>query len=129
VRVPARVLVVEDDTDILSSLVEVIRDDGFEVLSAANGYQALAQLEAQPVDVIFLDLMMPVMDGWRFLHEVRARFPERRAHVVLLSAVRELTDEARKLGVERYLPKPFNLDEVVRLARELSAALHDRHAV
>jgi CheY-like chemotaxis protein len=123
------VLVVEDDTDILSSLVEVMRDEGFEVASAANGYQALAQLEAQPVDLIFLDLMMPVMDGWRFLQEARRRFPDQHTPVVLLSAVRELSEEARKLGVACFLSKPFNLDDVVRLAHELGNSRHDRHAV
>ncbi len=126
---PAHILIVEDDADILSSLVEVVRDEGFEVLSAANGYQALAQLEAHHVDLIFLDLMMPVMDGWRFLNEAHARFPTLDAPVVLLSAVRDLDDEARKLGVQRFLAKPFDLDDVVRLAHELGEARHARHAV
>ncbi|HZS41359.1 MAG TPA: response regulator [Polyangia bacterium] len=126
---PQHVLVVEDDTDILSSLVEVMRDEGFEVSSAANGYQALSQLESGPIDLIFLDLMMPVMDGWRFLQEARRRFPELHAPVVLLSAVRELSEEARRLGVARFLSKPFNLDDVVRLAHELGDSRHDRHAV
>ncbi len=125
----AHILIVEDDADILSSLVEVVRDEGFEVLSAANGYQALSQLEAHHVDLIFLDLMMPVMDGWRFLHEARTRFPTLDAPVVLLSAVRGLDDEARKLGVMRFLAKPFDLDDVVRLAHELGESRHARHAV
>jgi CheY-like chemotaxis protein len=115
-----RVLVVEDDADILSSLVEVIRDEGFDVLSAANGYQALEQLEATPVDLVFLDLMMPLMDGWRFLEEARTRFPRFHAPVVLLSAVRDLGEQARHLGIARYLAKPFNLDDVVRVAHELA---------
>ena len=115
-----RVLVVEDDADILSSLVEVIRDEGFEVSSAANGYQALEQLARHPVDLIFLDLMMPIMDGWRFLEEARARFPNVRAKVVLLSAVRDLADQALELGVSCQLAKPFNLDDVVRVAHELA---------
>lgn len=109
---------VEDDIDILSSLVEVIREEGYEVRSAANGYQALAALAQEPADLIFLDLMMPVMDGWKFLEELNHRFPGRRPPVVLLSAVHPLADEARKLGVERYLPKPFDLTDVARIARE-----------
>jgi CheY-like chemotaxis protein len=111
-------LVVEDDIDILSSLVEVIREEGYDVRSAANGYQALAALAQEPADLIFLDLMMPVMDGWKFLEELNHRFPGKRPPVVLLSAVHPLAEEARKLGVERYLPKPFDLTDVARIARE-----------
>lgn len=115
----ARVLVVEDDADILSSLVEVIREEGYEVHSAANGYQALAQLAQHPMDLIFLDLMMPVMDGWRFLEEMKHKFPEQHAKVVLLSAVHGLPTEAGRLGVTRFLVKPFELEDVVRVAHEL----------
>jgi CheY-like chemotaxis protein len=122
-----RVLVVEDDNDILSSLVEVIRDEGFDVSSAANGYQALAQLEQNPVDLIFLDLMMPVMDGWKFLEAMRVRFPDRRVPVVLLSAVHNLADEAKRLGVARFLRKPFDLDDVARLAHQV-CPVPSRHA-
>jgi CheY-like chemotaxis protein len=122
-----RVLVVEDDNDILSSLVEVIRDEGFDVSSAANGYQALSQLDEAPVDLIFLDLMMPVMDGWKFLEAMRVRFPERRVPVVLLSAVHNLADEATRLGVAQFLTKPFDLDDVARLAHQFCPAT-TRHA-
>ena len=64
---PANILIVEDDPDILSSLAEAIREEGFVVETAANGYQALTRLESQLPDLIFLDLMMPLMDGWKFL--------------------------------------------------------------
>lgn len=112
------VLVVEDDVDILSSLVEVIREGGYEVSSAANGYQALAQLDNHPVDLIFLDLMMPLMDGWRFLTEMRQRFPDQHIPVVLLSAVPELQEEAKRSGVAHFLRKPFDLDDVLRVAKQ-----------
>ena len=123
-----RVLVVEDDSDILSSLVEVIREEGFEVFSAANGYQALSQLERSPVDLIFLDLMMPLMDGWKFLEAMHTRFPQLEVPVVLLSAVHDLPEEARKLGVSRFLRKPFDLEDVARMAHEYCQASPRHHA-
>jgi CheY-like chemotaxis protein len=123
-----RVLVVEDDADILSSLVEVIREEGFDVLSAANGYQALSQLEHEPPDLIFLDLMMPVMDGWKFLESMHSRFPQLEVPVVLLSAVHNLPDEARRLGVTRFLRKPFELEDVARIAHEFAERGVHRHA-
>jgi CheY-like chemotaxis protein len=122
-----RVLVIEDDTDILSSLVEVIREEGFEVSSAANGFQALTELEHAPVDLIFLDLMMPLMDGWKFLEAMHQRFPNREVPVVLLSAVHNLPDEANKLGVARFLRKPFDLEDVARVAHQICPSTN-RHA-
>jgi CheY-like chemotaxis protein len=110
------VLIVEDDPDILSSLAEVIRDEGYEVETAANGFQALAALEHSEPDIIFLDLMMPVMDGWRFMEELHKRFPGFDVPIVLISAMHNLTDEARKLGVRHFLAKPYDLSDVVRLA-------------
>ena len=119
---PANILIVEDDPDILSSLAEAIREEGFDVDTAANGYQALTRLESQQPDLIFLDLMMPLMDGWKFLEVARQRFPTMRAAVVLLSAVHNLTDEARRLGVTAFLPKPFDLEDVQRMAHTLTRA-------
>ncbi|MGZ3404948.1 MAG: response regulator [Polyangia bacterium] len=116
----ANILIVEDDPDILSSLAEAIREEGFEVETAANGYQALTRLESQRPDLIFLDLMMPLMDGWKFLESARQRFPEMVAPVVLLSAVHNLTEEARRLGVRAFLSKPFDLEDVTRLAHSLT---------
>jgi CheY-like chemotaxis protein len=117
--VRANVLIVEDDPDILSSLAEALREEGFEVETAANGYQALTRLEAHAPDLIFLDLMMPLMDGWKFLESARTRFATMHAPVVLLSAVHNLTDEARKLGVTAFLSKPFDLEDVTRMAHSL----------
>ncbi len=116
-------LVVEDDIDILSSLAEVIREEGFEVRTAANGYQALAAFEEREPAVIFLDLMMPLMDGWKFLSVLRQRHPHTRAQVILLSAVRNLEDQARRLGVSHFLVKPFHLEQVVRLAHACCGSL------
>ena len=116
---PANVLIVEDDPDILSSLAEVLREEQFEVDTAANGYQALSRLESQMPDLILLDLMMPLMDGWKFLEVARQRFPGMRAPVVLLSAVHGLPEEAQRLGVTAFLTKPFDLEDVSRIAHEL----------
>ncbi|HEX9103777.1 MAG TPA: response regulator [Polyangia bacterium] len=110
------VLVVEDDIDILSSLAELLRDDGYDVVTAANGYQALGQVKAHDPELIVLDLMMPQMDGWRFVRELRQRIPSSRAPVVLMSAAPDLAGEAERLGVAAWVQKPFRLDELLRLA-------------
>jgi CheY-like chemotaxis protein len=126
------VLIVEDDPDILSSLAEVLREEGFEVETAANGYQALARLESNPPGLIFLDLMMPLMDGWKFLELARQRFPSLNVPTVLLSAVHNLPTEAEQLGVTAFLRKPFDLEDVSRLAHRLTesapSSTDSRHA-
>jgi CheY-like chemotaxis protein len=112
------VLVVEDDFDVLSSIAEVIRDEGYHVITAANGYQALAQVEEEDPDLIFLDLMMPQMDGWSFVAELRRRFPGKKTPIILMSAVERLVQEAASLGIKYYLRKPFRLEEIARIASE-----------
>jgi CheY-like chemotaxis protein len=117
--VPANILIVEDAPDILSSLAEVLREEQFDVDTAANGYQALSRLESHMPDLILLDLMMPLMDGWKFLEVARQRFPAMQTPVVLLSAVHSLGEEAARLGVRTFLAKPFDLADVARVAHEL----------
>ena len=114
------ILIVEDDPDILSSLAEAIREEGFEVETAANGYQALTRMESQMPHLIFLDLMMPLMDGWKFMEVARQRFDGGVPPIVLLSAVHGLAEEAHKLGIKAFLPKPFDLEDVARVAHELA---------
>jgi len=112
------VLVVEDDFDVLSSIAEAIRDEGYHVITAANGHQALAQVEQEGPDLILLDLMMPQMDGWHFVAELRRRFPKNETPIVLLSAVERLAQQASNLGIKYYLRKPFRLQDIARITRE-----------
>jgi len=69
------VLCVDDEPSILSALRRVLRAEGCRILTASSGAEALALLEAEPVDVVVSDMRMPVMDGARLLAEVRARWP------------------------------------------------------
>ncbi len=115
--VAQRVLVVEDDNDILSSVAEVIRDEGYEAMTAGNGWQALSLLEQQSgVALVLVDLMMPEMSGWQLIDEMHERWPQ--VPIVLISAAPNLADEARRLGVQGYLSKPFRLDDIIRVANE-----------
>lgn len=110
------VLVVEDDVDLLSSVVEAIREEGFRTCSAANGYQALDEVERhRDIDLILLDLVLPFMDGRRFLGELKARFPERRIPVVVLTGRPDLVEDS--LGAAEVLSKPFHLEDLVGLVR------------
>jgi two-component system, chemotaxis family, chemotaxis protein CheY len=116
-----RVLVVDDDPDIRELLFTALEDDGFEVVPAGNGQEALAIIETFRPDVIVLDLMMPVMDGWQFAAELRKRDED--IPIVLLSAARDLRTHAKALSAAEIIEKPFDLGDLLpKIARVASAA-------
>lgn len=116
-----RVLVVDDDPDIRELLFTALEDEGFEVVPAGNGQEALAIIKTFRPDVIVLDLMMPVMDGWQFAAELRNR--EEDIPIVLLSAARDLRTHAKALSAAEIIEKPFDLSELLpKIARVASAA-------
>ena len=104
-----RVLIVEDDADIRTTVAELLEDEGYHVASVANGLEALDCLRAahELPDVILLDLMMPKMDGFQFRAEQRAdaRFSE--IPVVLMTAAGDVATRANELQPRGFLKKPF----------------------
>ena len=108
-----RVLLVDDDPDILESTQYLIEAEGYQVDTARNGQEALDRLQVQRPDVILLDLMMPVMDGWQFADRLRktvfANVP-----IVVLSATHALAERAKQIPATAYLAKPFDIDELLR---------------
>jgi len=121
IKIGKRVLVVDDDASIRELLATALADDGYEVVPATNGEDALAVCERWRPDVIVLDLMMPVMDGWQFATELRARDED--IPIVLLSAARDLRMHAKNLSAAEIIEKPFDLSELLpKIAKVASAA-------
>src|SRR5438105_5744597 len=89
------ILVVDDDPDILQTLALCLSTEGYRVLSAANGQEALEVLSRERPAAILLDLMMPVMDGWQFVAELEKR-GQRNAPLLILSADRAVQGHAAK---------------------------------
>src|SRR5439155_11481090 len=103
-------LLVEDDIDIRIDLAEILREEGYHVVTAGNGAEALSELRAglRPC-LIILDLMMPGMNGWEFRDEQR-RDPELAGvPVVVLSSISDIAHHATALGAAGYLDKPVKL--------------------
>jgi DNA-binding NtrC family response regulator len=113
-----RLLIVDDDDALRESLQLVLSAEGFQVVVAANGAEALAQLENDPVDVVLCDLRMPGMDGLELLPQIRRRQPG--ASVILMSAYgsEELAIEALQRGAHDYLAKPFQPSEALFTLRK-----------
>jgi two-component system, chemotaxis family, chemotaxis protein CheY len=114
-----RVLVVDDDASIRELLSTALEDDGYEVMPAMNGQDALAVCARWRPDVIVLDLMMPVMDGWTFAKRLREtdEIP-----IVVLSAATDLARHAKTIGAADVVGKPFDLDQLLpKVARAAEA--------
>jgi two-component system KDP operon response regulator KdpE len=107
-----RVLIVDDEPRILKFLELKLKATGYEVLTAGNGKDALIQVQAAEPDMLVLDVMMPGMDGFETLKQVRS-FSS--TPVIILSARESNDDKIKglKLGADDYLAKPFNPDELV----------------
>jgi len=113
------VLVVEDDFAVRETLQELLEEEGFLVVQACNGQEALDRLRgvASAPRLILLDLMMPVMDGWQFRAEMRRDPHLSRIPVVVMSADVALDQKVRGLAVAGVLPKPVELDRLLETVR------------
>lgn len=112
------VLLVEDDRDVRAALAIVLADEGFQVLAAPNGFDALSSLEGHRPDVIVLDWMMPVVDGARFVQALRTEY-NLTTPVLVITAGRVRREEALSIGADDLLEKPFDLHELVARIRAL----------
>jgi CheY-like chemotaxis protein len=119
-----RVLVVDDD-DVIRQLITVnLELEGFEVVPAVDGQDALDRVKEIKPDVITLDVMMPRIDGWEAAARLRSDPETAHIKVVLLSARAQQADLHRgeTIGVDAYLTKPFDPDELIEVVRKLSAS-------
>jgi CheY-like chemotaxis protein len=110
-----RVLVVEDDEGIREALIDLLDTEGFEVRAAIHGADALSKLRdgSPPPDVILLDLMMPVMDGWAFRAEQKNDPVIAGIPVVVITASRQA--DVSVLSPKAFLKKPIDFDELLRV--------------
>jgi CheY-like chemotaxis protein len=110
------ILVVDDDPDILEALSEILEAEGFEIRRARNGKEALERLEPDPPQLILLDLMMPVMDGWEFAQRMRQK-PAAVSSIplIVLSADRNVGSKALDIGAVGHLAKPFELGDLLEM--------------
>jgi CheY-like chemotaxis protein len=110
-----RILIVDDDSAIRESLRDVVADAGYDVVVAADGRQALAMLTPRPA-LMIVDLMMPELDGWELLDELRRTAPLADIPVCVLSAIASHAPPK----ADAVLAKPVNLDELLATIERLT---------
>lgn len=112
------ILIIEDDPEIRESLVDILVDEGYNVVSAKNGKEGLEYLSTteKPPCLVFIDLMMPVMDGKTFRVEQSKNPAIADIPTVLFSADGQLDKKAVSIGFKEYLKKPIDLNELLVIA-------------
>ena len=112
------ILLVDDEQQILSLMAAALSNQGYPVRTASNGAEALDQI-APEVDLVILDMIMPVMDGYSTLRRIRERFPQTKVIVASGYTVPDRVAALEVLGVQGFLPKPFPLEKLKRAVRDV----------
>jgi two-component system alkaline phosphatase synthesis response regulator PhoP len=110
------ILVVDDDQPVREAIVDNLIEEGYSVVSAVNGSDALRMLDEIPLPAaMIVDLMMPEMDGKEFVARARVRFGHRiLPPILLLTAARHGEVAAGLIQADDYMPKPFDVDDLLR---------------
>jgi len=121
-----RVLLVDDDRDIVQGAAIELQTHGFDVLTAYDGRRALELAGKQPLDAILLDIRMPGMDGLKVLQELRARPATADVPVAMMSGSVEDKCAALRSGAQYFLTKPYRAAELMEAVESMSTAMAGR---
>ncbi len=108
---PSVLLIVEDNTGVRDVVVEILVGEGYEIVEARNGEEGLAALSVKQPNLILLDLEMPVMTGWAFMKQLKARALS--IPVIIMSGRTDWAGRVTQLGAVDFLAKPFDVPELV----------------
>jgi CheY-like chemotaxis protein len=116
----APILVVDDDPFIRTAVSDVLDLEGYQVVTAANGVEALEQVEQNPPALILLDMRMPVMDGWGFARELITRGV--RLPILVMTAADNARAWAEEIGADGYVAKPFDITDLIAAVERFVAS-------
>jgi signal transduction histidine kinase len=108
-----RVMVIEDNVKVRDLVKAILSDQGYHVVTAPHGADALRHTQQYSPNVILLDLRMPTMDGWEFARSYR-QLPGPHAPIIILSAAHDGAKRAKRLGADDFIGKPFEIDDLLR---------------
>ena len=107
-----KILHVDDEDDVKTVVKTILEKDGFEVVSANSGREALRELEPNEFDLILLDVMMPDMSGWELFTSITKLRPEYKViFLTVLESSEEKLKQLKEYGIKDYITKPFDRDD------------------
>lgn len=119
-----KILIADDEPHIrllLEQTLEELEDEGVELIIVNNGEEALGAIKSEMPRLVFLDVMMPKMNGFDVCHTVKNELGMKDVYIIMLTAKGQEFDKQRgaEVGADIYMTKPFNPDEIVEKAREV----------
>ena len=116
-----KILVVDDEPNVVRTLTFVLKKEGYDVSSAVNGEEAIAKVRESKPSLMFLDIMMPKKDGYQVCQELKSDLNLRDIHIVMLSAKGQEADKEMALnaGANEFMSKPFSPIGVIGRVKEL----------
>jgi len=109
------ILVVDDDRSILETMSDLLHGEGYQVVTAADGEEALGVMTRAPVSFVLLDMRMPRMDGWQFAKAARAR--GHRVPIIVMTAANDARRWAEEIHADAYIAKPFDVEKLLSLVK------------
>lgn len=109
---PKDVLVVEDESYLCDLVADVLEAEGHWARTASNGFEALEKVRERKPQLILLDLMMPVMDGWEFIRALRSNRDWADIPIVVVTAVYDIKRTQQETGAVAVVTKPFDIDQI-----------------
>ncbi len=112
---PQKLLIVDDEPVIRDMMVDILDIEGYKVEVARNGREALEKLRSPQHYLVFLDLLMPIMNGRELCQQLDAEPEHRRRHVIVIMSALDQLAQAAALHIDATMPKPFVVDDVIRI--------------
>jgi DNA-binding response OmpR family regulator len=119
---PKRILIVDNEQEVLDLIQLILNVNGYETVTAGGGAECLNALAEQTVDLVILDIMMPEVDGWEVLRQLKSQGKADAIPVMLLTAKAQPIDRMLGLnvfGVREYVTKPFNLNDFLERVAQI----------
>ncbi|MDD3726076.1 MAG: response regulator [Candidatus Ratteibacteria bacterium] len=116
-----KILVIEDESDNLKLLSMALKSAGYIVFGATNGEEGLEIFKEEKPDLVILDVVMPVMDGWEVLRRIKSGLRSRRVPVIMLTAKNADQDKLKgyDFGADFYVTKPYNIKKLLPVIRDM----------
>ena len=120
-----KVLIAEDSTVIQNITKRVLQFQNFEITAVKNGQQVLKELDAKNFDIVLMDINMPIMDGMECARQIRQLSDDSKSGIPIVAitgnAKNYTMDDFKKAGIDEYLPKPLNFDQLVNTVKKYTA--------